>query len=103
MAHRTPEDLGDGAWVFQASLWQTNSFVAIRDGRGLLCDPAYFPDEIAEIGAAADEAVFAGESSARALLATFAVEPPRANTLDFELLGLRASNARKALERGERP
>jgi glyoxylase-like metal-dependent hydrolase (beta-lactamase superfamily II) len=48
-------DLGGGVWQFQASLWQTNSLLAVAGGETLLVDPALAPDEIeairAEVGA----------------------------------------------------
>jgi hydroxyacylglutathione hydrolase len=46
---------------------------------------------------AAGEAAAEGLSQGDALLHVFAVEPPRANTDDFEIYGIRAGNARQAL------
>jgi hydroxyacylglutathione hydrolase len=48
------QDLGEGAWQFQAPLWQTNSLLALADGEALLCDPALMPDEIAAIRSEVD-------------------------------------------------
>jgi hydroxyacylglutathione hydrolase len=47
---------------------------------------------------AAREAVANGASPGYALLHVFAVEPPRETTDDFEVFGIHASNARRALE-----
>ena len=47
---------------------------------------------------ASGEARAKGLSPGRALLHVFSVEPPRATTEDFEVYGLRAWNARQALE-----
>lgn len=46
---------------------------------------------------AARDAVAEGLSPGYALLHVFAVEPPRANTDDFEIYAIRAGNARRAL------
>ena len=46
---------------------------------------------------AAREAAADGLSPGYALLHIFAVEPPRANTDDFEIYAIRAGNARQAL------
>jgi hydroxyacylglutathione hydrolase len=43
------QDLGEGAWQFQAPLWQTNSVLVLAGGEALLCDPALMPEEIAVI------------------------------------------------------
>ncbi len=48
--------------------------------------------------AVARDAVARGLSSGDALLAAYSVEPPRSTTDDFEVYGIRAFNARKALE-----
>jgi hydroxyacylglutathione hydrolase len=50
---RPPEDLGDGVWKFQTSLWQTNAVLAVADGEALLCDPSWEPAEIEAIRAEA--------------------------------------------------
>lgn len=47
--------------------------------------------------AAAREAITRGLAPEPALLHVYAVEPPRENTDDFEVYGIRASNARRAL------
>jgi hydroxyacylglutathione hydrolase len=47
--------LGDGVWQFQSPLWQTNSLLAAAEGMVVLCDPAYTPEEIRSIRAAAEE------------------------------------------------
>jgi glyoxylase-like metal-dependent hydrolase (beta-lactamase superfamily II) len=49
------------------------------------------------LAAAARDARSAGLPPGRALLQVYAVEPPRANTDDFELYGIRAGNVRLAL------
>jgi glyoxylase-like metal-dependent hydrolase (beta-lactamase superfamily II) len=70
--------------------------------------PVLTPDEAREIGradlayldaiaAAAREAADAGMSPGQALVHVFAVEPPRANTLDLEIYDLRGNNARLVL------
>jgi hydroxyacylglutathione hydrolase len=46
-----PRDLGDGVFVFQAPLWQTNSLLAVSGDDALLCDPAMTPEEIEAIAA----------------------------------------------------
>jgi glyoxylase-like metal-dependent hydrolase (beta-lactamase superfamily II) len=50
----TIRDLGEGAWQFQAPLWQTNSLLATANGEGLVCDPAFTPGEIEAIRAEAE-------------------------------------------------
>jgi hydroxyacylglutathione hydrolase len=40
------QDLGEGVWVSQTPLWQTNAVFARSDSDALLCDPCYTPDEI---------------------------------------------------------
>jgi hydroxyacylglutathione hydrolase len=47
---------------------------------------------------AAHGAVAGGLSPGDSLLAVFAIQPPRANTDDFEVYGIRAFNARRALD-----
>ena len=70
--------------------------------------PALAPDEaravaseddayLAAVQEAAREAVGAGLAPSPALLHVYAVEPPRRTTDDFEIYGLRVSNAKKAL------
>lgn len=48
-ARHVSTDLGAGALCFQSSLWQTNSLLVVIDGKALLCDPAYTPDDIEAI------------------------------------------------------
>ncbi len=50
-----------------------------------------------QLGVAAREATDAGLSPGHALLYTYAVEPPRPTTLDFEIYDIRGGNARRAL------
>jgi glyoxylase-like metal-dependent hydrolase (beta-lactamase superfamily II) len=70
--------------------------------------PALAPGEARAIGEAdaayldaleqaAREAHAGGESPGRALVSVFGILPPRATTEDFEVYGIRAANARKAL------
>ena len=40
------QDLGEGVWVSQTPLWQTNALFARSGSDALLCDPCYTPDEI---------------------------------------------------------
>jgi glyoxylase-like metal-dependent hydrolase (beta-lactamase superfamily II) len=56
-AHATTavRELGGGVWQFQASLWQTNSLLALSEGEALLCDPALTPGEIGVIRAEIDK------------------------------------------------
>ena len=74
--------------------------------------PAHRPDEaraiaeedvryLEELVAAAREAVEAEMPPGYALLHVFKVEPPRANTDDFEIYAIRASNAKLALEQAK--
>jgi len=54
-------------------------------------------DYLERLDEAAREAAAQGLSPGRALVEVFEVEPPRANTPDFEIYGIRAGNARLAL------
>jgi hydroxyacylglutathione hydrolase len=54
-------------------------------------------DYLRAIQGAASEAIAQGLTAGYALLHVFAVEPPRANTDDFEVYAIRAGNARLAL------
>jgi glyoxylase-like metal-dependent hydrolase (beta-lactamase superfamily II) len=54
-----------------------------------------------ELRGAASDAVSSGASPGWALLRAYAVEPPRPSTDDFEIYGIRASNARLALEQAK--
>jgi hydroxyacylglutathione hydrolase len=49
------QDLGEGVWVSQTPLWQTNAVFARADSDALLCDPCYTPDEIERLVALARE------------------------------------------------
>jgi len=51
MERARPQDLGEGVWRFQSSLWQTNSLLAEAGGEILLCDPAFSHAEIEAIRA----------------------------------------------------
>lgn len=69
--------------------------ISSEEARGIAeADLAY----LEQLTAAAREAVESGSPPGYALLHTFAVEPPRANTSDFEIYSIRAGNARLALE-----
>jgi hydroxyacylglutathione hydrolase len=48
-------DLGDGVWVSQTPLWQTNAVLARSDGDTLLCDPCFTTEEIERLVAFARE------------------------------------------------
>lgn len=48
-------DLGEGVWLSQTPLWQTNALVARLGSEALLCDPCYMPDEIERLVALARE------------------------------------------------
>jgi hydroxyacylglutathione hydrolase len=48
-------DLGEGVWVSQTPLWQTNAVVVHAGSEALLCDPCYTPDEIERLVAFARE------------------------------------------------
>jgi hydroxyacylglutathione hydrolase len=47
------QDLGEGVWVSQTPLWQTNAVFARSGTEALLCDPCYTPDEIERLVALA--------------------------------------------------
>jgi len=49
------QDLGEGVWVSQTPLWQTNAVFARSGSDALLCDPCYTPDEIERLVALARE------------------------------------------------
>jgi hydroxyacylglutathione hydrolase len=49
------KDLGEGVWVSQTALWQTNAVFASAGSDALLCDPCYTPDEIERLVALARE------------------------------------------------
>jgi glyoxylase-like metal-dependent hydrolase (beta-lactamase superfamily II) len=44
-----PIDAGEGVWIFQSPLWQTNAALIERGGDVLLCDPAFYEPEIEAI------------------------------------------------------
>lgn len=48
-------DLGDGVWLSQTPLWQTNAVLARSGSDTLLCDPCFTPDEIERLVALARE------------------------------------------------
>jgi hydroxyacylglutathione hydrolase len=48
-------DLGDGVWLSQTPLWQTNAVLARTADEVLLCDPCYTPEEIERLASAARE------------------------------------------------
>ena len=48
-------DLGEGVWVSQTPLWQTNAVLARSGSETLLCDPCFVPDEIERLVALARE------------------------------------------------
>ena len=50
------QDLGEGVWVSQTRLWQTNAVFARSGPDALLCDPCYTPEEIERLVALAREA-----------------------------------------------
>ena len=49
------QDLGEGVWVSQTPLWQTNALLARSGSDALLCDPCYTPEEIERLVARARE------------------------------------------------
>lgn len=49
------QDLGEGVWVSQTPLWQTNAVLARSGSDALLCDPCFIPDEIERLVALARE------------------------------------------------
>lgn len=49
------QDLGEGVWVSQTPLWQTNAVFARSGSDALLCDLCYTPDEIERLVALARE------------------------------------------------
>ena len=49
-------DLGDGVWLSQTPLWQTNAVLARSGDEALLCDPCYTPEEIERLASTAREA-----------------------------------------------
>ena len=49
------QDLGDGVWLSQTPLWQTNAVLARSGSDTLLCDPCFTPDEIERLVAFARE------------------------------------------------
>jgi cyclase len=56
MTHQpeTPQELMPGVWCFRANRWRTNAVLAIRDGRAMVYDPCWTPDEILSLKAVAD-------------------------------------------------
>ncbi len=50
------QDLGEGVWVSQTPLWQTNAVFARSGSDALLCDPCYTPEEIERLVTLAREA-----------------------------------------------
>lgn len=50
------QDLGDGIWVSQAPLWQTNALLVRSAGEVLLCDPCFTPEEIERLATSARDA-----------------------------------------------
>lgn len=50
------QDLGDGVFLSQTPLWQTNAVLARSGAEALLCDPCFTPDEIERLAALAREA-----------------------------------------------
>ncbi len=48
-------DLGEGTWVSQTPLWQTNAALARTGDEALLCDPSFTPEEIERLAALARE------------------------------------------------
>jgi glyoxylase-like metal-dependent hydrolase (beta-lactamase superfamily II) len=49
------QDLGQGVWVSQTPLWQTNAMLVRSGSDALLCDPCFTPDEIERLVALARE------------------------------------------------
>jgi len=49
------QDLGEGVWVSQTPLWQTNAVLVRSGSDALLCDPCFTPDEIERLVALARE------------------------------------------------
>ena len=49
------QDLGEGVWVLQTPLWQTNAVLARAGEDTLLCDPCFTPSEIDQVAARARE------------------------------------------------
>jgi glyoxylase-like metal-dependent hydrolase (beta-lactamase superfamily II) len=49
------QDLGEGVWVSQTPLWQTNAVLARSGPDTVLCDPCYTPGEIERLVALARE------------------------------------------------
>ena len=47
------QELGEGLWVSQTPLWQTNAVLARSGSDALLCDPCYTPEEIERLVARA--------------------------------------------------
>ena len=50
-------DLGEGVWVAQAPLWETNALLARSGGETLLVDPGLEPAEIETLAGLADDVV----------------------------------------------
>jgi hydroxyacylglutathione hydrolase len=49
-------DLGEGVWLWQTPLWQTNALLARSADEVLACDPCFTPDEIERLAATARDA-----------------------------------------------
>jgi hydroxyacylglutathione hydrolase len=49
------QDLGEGVWLSQTPLWQTNAVLATSGDETLLCDPCYTPDELERLAQLARE------------------------------------------------
>jgi hydroxyacylglutathione hydrolase len=49
-------DLGEGVWLSQTPLWQTNALLARSGDEVLLCDPCFTPEEIERLASTARDA-----------------------------------------------